>query len=717
MRKLAAFGLALVFLAGQALFATPATPGSSGWAGLSGLPTAAAAPESDDVLRVRVDELTPRLVDTGTTEVTVVATVTNVGKRPVSDIVGRIQAGQRQPTAAALAQTLAEPPASESGWSPWVGVPGRLAPGEKARLRISAPPAALGLTEPGVYPLLLNVNGTPSSGAPARLAAVNLLMPVLGDAKGGTSTPLSMLWPIAAREPKVVSAPYDGQIVLADDSLAGELAPGGRLHSLVAAAESRRGHAALFGSLCYAVDPDLLETVTAMGRGYQVRTASGTVEGTGSESARQWLDQLRTLVQGQCVIETPYAGADLATLATVESDVDLVGEAVTNGATFLDVLNLGPMPGVVWSGGRLTPSALSAAADAGATTVITGPGHTSTDGASDTSAGDSGVDVVTYDTLVAAGFGHATSRGGGSGQPRVATQNAVAAVALRGGLSDEAGGGPVLMAPPHNWNVTGDDLTAMLDSLAELHGRQLVHPVPVPEMLETGTGGATQSDTVAGRAADTSARPLPDDLVSTLSDIESTLADFQAAMSVDPTRQVEPVNLVRPLHNAVIRATSASWRDTRAQRKATEAAVGQVRQLTGRVSVTTPSQPVSLASGSSPLPVTLSNDLPVAVTVRIKLTNSPGLRPSRIEDTPLAANSRVSRFIPAETLRSGRFMVNVSLTTPTGTTLGHAARMELTSTEFGVVTVVLTATAGAALVFLSGRQIYRRVKTRGEEHG
>lgn len=710
MRKLAAFGLALLFLAGQALFATSATS-SGGWP-WPAAPSAAAA-ESNDVLRVRVDELSPRLVRSDTSEVTVVATITNVGKRPVSEIVGRIQAGQRQSTATQLSQTLAEPPASESGWSQWVGVRGGLAPGEKARLRISASPATLGLTEPGVYPLLLNVNGTPSSGAPARLAAVNLLLPVLGEATGGSPAPTGVLWPIAAREPKVVSAPHDGPVVLADDSLAGELAPGGRLHSLVSTAESRRGQAALFGSLCYAIDPDLLETVTAMGRGYRVRTSSGTVEGTGSESARLWLDALKTLVQGQCVIETPYAGADLASLTTVQSEVDLVGEAVTNGATFLDVLNLGPTPGVLWPGGRLTPSAVAAVADAGTTTVITAPGRA---GGSDTSAGGSGVRVVTYDPLVAAGFGHASARGSNSAveQPRVATQNALAAIALRGGLSDEAGGKAVLVAPPHDWNVTGDDLTALLDSLAELQGRQLVDPVPVTELLDA---NATPAENTTGRSARPATRPLPDSLVSTLSEVESTVADFQAAMSVDPTRQVEPVNLVRPLHNAVIRATSASWRTERAQRKATEAAVSQVRQLTGRVSVTTPSQPVSLASGSSPLPVTLSNDLPVAVTVRIKLTNSPGLRPSRVEDTPLAAHSRVSRFIPAETLRSGRFMVNVSLSTPTGTTLGHTARMELMSTEFGVVTVVLTATAGAALVFLSGRQIYRRVKTRGEERG
>lgn len=713
MRKLAAFGLALLFLAGQALFAAPGSPGPAG------LPSALAQPSgSERLLRVRVDELTPRLVNPGDTEVRVVATVTNVGDRSVSDIVSRVQVGQRQATAAQLAQTLAEPPPSESGRSEWVGVPRRLAPGESAQLRITAPLAQLGLTQPGVYPLLLNVNGTPAHGGPARLAAVNLLLPVLGDVSGSTPASVSVLWPIAAREPKVVSAPHDGKVVLSDDTLASELAQGGRLHAVVAAAESRRTDSALFGSLCFAVDPDLLETVNAMTRGYLVRTGSGTVEGKGRESARRWLDDLRALVSNHCVVEIPYADADLGALAEVETDFDLVGEAVTNGATILDLLRLEPAPGVLWPRGGLTPTAVRAAADAGTTTVITGPG--------DLQAGDHpdlGVRVATYDSLVAAGFGHASARGSDTEgeQPGVATQNAVAAIALRGGLSDEAEGRTVLVAPPHDWNVTQSDLGAMLDSLSQLHSRQLVHLVAMSEALEAGTAEGAQSGSELPSSGDrngaSESTALPEDVLATLSQVEDTVADLGSAMSVDPTRQYEPVNLLRPLHNAVIRATSSSWRDTRGLRDATEAAASEVRQLSSRVTVTTPSQPVSLASGSSPLPVTLRNDLPVAVTVRIKLTNSPGLRPSRIEDTPLAANSSVSRFIPAETLRSGRFMVNVSLATPGGTTLGHTARMELMSTEFGVVTVVLTATAGAALVFLSGRQIYRRVKTRGEERG
>ncbi|WP_277068584.1 DUF6049 family protein [Saccharomonospora viridis] len=706
MKKLSAFGLALLFLAAQALFAGSVTPSAS-----------AQSSDPRTLLQVRIEHMTPRVVSAGDTELRITAEVTNVGDRPITNIVAAVQVGPRQTTSAQLAQTLVEPPPATAGESAWVGVSDRLDKGASAQLSITAPLAQLGLHEPGVYPLLLNINGTPAYGGTARLAAVDLLLPVLGgsgSARGGAPTAVSMLWPFAAREPKVVSVSHDRGAVLSDDELAGELAPGGRLHSLVSAAESQRGNAALFDSLCFAVDPDLLETVDAMSKGYRVRTESGIVEGKGREHAERWLADLRALVANHCVVELPYAGADLGALTQIPSEIDLVNEAVTNDATILHLLNITPRSGVLWPGGGLSPAALQEAADAGVTTVITAP----------TAVENQGARLVTYDPLVRAGFALASTRGSGAArateQPEVATQSAVAAVALRAGLGGEATEHPVLVAPPHEWNVSHTELTNMLDSLGRLQEAGLVNPTSLDEVLstvgpetpgDTGTSGTPQASNPG------SSTSLPDDVLETLSDVESTAADLQSAMSVDPTRQVEPISLIQPLHKAVIRATSQAWRDDGDYRIAAKVAQRQVRQLSSKITVSTPSQPVSLASASSPLPVTLSNDLPVAVTVRIKFDNSPGLRPSKIEDTPLAANSRVSRLIPAETLRAGRFIVNVSLSTPGGTTLGQTSRMELTSSEFGVVTVVLTATAGAALVLLSGRRIYRRMKTQREERG
>ena len=63
-------------------------------------------------------------------------------------------------------------------------LPGTLVPGGELPLQLTVPllgppTESLALTRPGVYEVLVNVNGVPSDGGRARLAAVRLLLPVL----------------------------------------------------------------------------------------------------------------------------------------------------------------------------------------------------------------------------------------------------------------------------------------------------------------------------------------------------------------------------------------------------------------------------------------------------------------------------------------------------------------------------------------------------------
>lgn len=73
--------------------------------------------------------------------------------------------------------------------------------------------------------------------------------------------------------------------------------------------------------------------------------------------------------------------------------------------------------------------------------------------------------------------------------------------------------------------------------------------------------------------------------------------------------------------------------------------------------------------------------------------------------------------VPVEVLRSGRFPVNVRLTTPEGVPLGDTVKLEVSSSAYGTITVIITVIAGIALVLLSGRRIYKRVRARNGENG
>lgn len=703
MRKLSALALASVFLVIQALFG-------------SFVPSPAAAPQSPDApnrLRLDIQSMSPRLVTAEEDMLHISGTVTNIGDRRISDLVARLQFGPRQNSANELAAALVEPPPAEAATSDWSGVADTLEPGQQASLSLTVPLAGLGLATPGVYSMLINVNGTPAYGGPARLAAHHLLLPVVGPSSGSAEdpTPVSMLWPIAASEPEVVKAPHDGPIVLSDDELATELASGGRLDALVTAASAYRDDPEIFNSLCFAVDPDLLETVEAMSTGYQVRTPSGTMDGSGSADAAHWLAALRTLVSGHCVVQIPFARADLSALSRISSEADLVSASINNSAAVLNLLHLEPRPGVVWPGGAVDDTALQAAAEAGIATVISDPSQVGVNPETGmTEVADASTRLLPYDPLVADAFTESPSSSGVAGRADFTTQNGLAALAFRAGLGNRKITHPVLVAPPHDWNATSPELVTLLDTLAELHNRHALRPIPFDELLDADVHGRLMLNGTG--APDDAVAAMPGEVIATLSDIESTLADLQRAMSVDPTRQVEPISLIQPLHHAVLRATSKAWRSDAERKAAVSAAQAQLEALNNQVTVTTPAHPVALASGSSPLPVTLSNALPVAITVRIRLDNTAGLRPAQIHDTPLAANSRVGRLIPAEALRSGRFNVGVSLTTPGGTRLGAPARLELTSNEFGTVTVVLTVAAAVALALLSARRIYGRVKER-----
>lgn len=136
---------------------------------------------------------------------------------------------------------------------------------------------------------MVNVNGTPDYGAPARLDNARFLLPVVGvppdraDDVGSAVAPdtskpvgITMLWPLADR-PRLAPGVPGGTIPvrLVDDDLATSLASGGRLDILLSAAEVATSHdvdpdGAVGRALCLAIDPDLLVTVNAMTAGYIV---------------------------------------------------------------------------------------------------------------------------------------------------------------------------------------------------------------------------------------------------------------------------------------------------------------------------------------------------------------------------------------------------------------------------------------------------------------
>ncbi|WP_245718345.1 hypothetical protein [Nocardia miyunensis] len=350
----------------------------------SGVGDSSSAPK---FLKLTLDSVSPNTVTTSSDSVvTIAGTVTNIGDRVVDDIEVRTQRTGAITDPRGLRSALRLDQSSYTVNTPFVDVADRLSPGQRKQftLRVGVRPgskgtpgsapvtASLDITGPGVYPLLLNVNGTPAYGGQARLDDARFLLPVLGlpsptgdsDQKtvsAPTDAPVAttMLWPLADRPRLVAGIPgsVGDKALLTDDELAGELATGGRLDQLLGALESAvhpdsAGTGAnVANALCLAVDPDLLLTVSDMTTGYRVLASPSdpdgpTRDGTGTDAAKAWLNRLRTLAPTMCTVSLPFAQVDLSALAAVH-DSALTSRAISSPTELVDqILSMRSVHGV-----------------------------------------------------------------------------------------------------------------------------------------------------------------------------------------------------------------------------------------------------------------------------------------------------------------------------------------------------------------------------------
>jgi hypothetical protein len=112
-----------------------------------------------------------------------------------------------------------------------------------------------------------------------------------------------------------------------------------------------------------------------MAKGYRVRDPSGqVVDGKGTSTAKTWLERLRGLTAGRCVLRLPYADADLVALSAAGA-VDLEKLALTGGADVTGVLPAAePLAGVLWPvRGVVDQRTLLDLADERPTTVLADP--------------------------------------------------------------------------------------------------------------------------------------------------------------------------------------------------------------------------------------------------------------------------------------------------------------------------------------------------------
>ncbi len=740
------------------------------------VPTAAAGePGATPFVQVRIDQVTPQVVTT-TSEpmVTVAGTVTNIGDRPVHDLMVRLEHAAAVPTSTGLRTNLDGDTDQFQAAMDFAAISPVLQRGQKVKFSLATPlrsvtKHSLDVNAPGVYPLLVNVNGTPDYGAPARLDNARFLLPVLGvppdplDTSGGGAgaldtvvapdtskpVPVTMLWPLADR-PRLAPGVPGGSIPvrLMDDELAGSLAGGGRLDVLLSAAEFATSHdvdpdGAVGRSVCLAVDPDLLVTVNAMIAGYVVSDSPAgpaqepgtpTHPGAGQAAAATWLNRLRALAHRMCVAPLPYAQADLdavertgdpglsATATSAAGDIvdQILGIVAVRGATLIP-------------DGSLTHRGVDLLSANGSTVVIAPAESTFGDSSAplpptpDTTLRRLSPQVVLapFDPAVGAAFAAA-----GADPVAPSYLNAALLIRLRHdsdvarrqdalssmlwrALQPRVNPRGQVLLPPTNWNLRPDDAGAIMTALATAIRSGLAVPRPLPALIGEASTVAPLNGTEQPADGPAGGRGLFSDIVvAKISAEMGRLAGLTAAMIADARTGLTGVSYTAPFREDMLRAVSQADRpDTRnglAQQRL-DVVAHAIDDLFGAVTIVTPASSYTLATEHSPLPLALHNGLAVPIRVRLHLDVPPGMTvtdPGEIELPPGYLPMRV----PIEVNFTQRVAIDAALHTPDGVPLGEPVRLSVHSNAYGKVLFAITMSAFAILVALAGRRLWHRFR-------
>jgi hypothetical protein len=452
--------------------------------------------------------------------------------------------------------------------------------------------------------------------------------------------------------------------------------------------------------------------------------------GRGTEAATAFLDRLRALADVHDVVVLSYADVDAEALVaggmtdvlvrslprsgTGAPDADdgappaePAGTGAGTGTGIVsEILDVAPRTDLAWAaGGALGPETLDVLQSRGTEQVVLGSaglseGRSSVGLAGDVAAAHTSLttaggplDALVADAGLTAVVGAAEQAAGGA---RLAEQRYLAELATLTMQAPEGTEQTVLVAPPRDVEASPEGAGAMMADTASL--LSWLRPVSLEELAAVPSAPAGEAvdpgDAVrldpAGLGEVAAAVAARQDLAgAVIGDADAALAAFDAATS---------------------RTVSAAWRaDPEGFREAANGLRGAMDRLRGRVTLLAPADGTyTLASGDAALVLTVQNDLPFAVEVLLRIqTRSRGLTVQPLEAQSLAPGERTTLQVPTEVRQSGGFAVTAELTTPGGQLLGERVQMQVKSTAYGSISLLITFGAAALLALLFLRRLVR----------
>lgn len=556
-----------------------------------------------------------------------------------------------------------------------------LPPGGQASFELQVPLGSL-VPSPGVYVVGVDVLATLPSGPRVFVASARTTVPV--QVTTTTPVPTALIWPLAAQPSLLPSGS------LLDDRLAAQIAPGGRLESLVRAGTQ--------APVTWVVDPDLLATVDAMADGYS--TIVPPAPGEGADAAAGFRALLGSAIAPTSdVRRVPTADPDAGGMLASGLDASRVQRTLSvppgTNASAVVADQTPALTHLVGAGVDL--ATLETHRDAGVVGVLVDPEVLRPAG-TDQGTAEPGpgplaplADVPGLLAIQARTVGTASATG--AAPALAARQRLLAETAIAVG----EGSGPLVLAPPLRWEATAGVAAAVVTAWQQAPwvrpvGLSELPPSPLPVQL-AGTAPAPQ--------------PLDPAVVAAVDQVEADL------VRVAPLFPAAPVS-GEALLAAQARAFSSAWGPDPAGALAYVAALGAgLADAESRVSLVL-SPTITLSSRSGRFPVTLVNSSAADVLVGVSFSsqNTSRLRVADIPPTLLAAGEKRTVDATALATANGRVVVSAQLVTSQAQPVGVPTTTIIDVTDVGALGWAVVGAGGLLMAAAVVRA--RRRRRRGD---
>jgi hypothetical protein len=649
----------------------------------------AAAADLSGLVDVEIRSLLPASPRPGDT-LQVSGVLRNASQVPLRDVGVRMVVGTQPLTSTADAFTYAteQPPidgvlaAQKPGFV-------SLSPGQESTFTLAVPFDDVQLNGPGVYPIgVESVDGRADI-----LGRSSVLVPWFPPGSLENPARIAFLWPIVGLPAR------DAEDVFLSSAVAAEIDRGGRLRELVTVG------ARFPDSVSWVIDPQAVQSAALLARPHrQLDESAAAVELPGDPAAAAWLQQLNRAVDspaGADVTAAAYADPDSPAEVSAGQLSDLVLATTTAPELLETQLGREVSGGFSWPpDGRLDQATLNALRVAGVRAVaLASEGVSRSDYPLVTLSTDSGpITGIVGDAELALALRLIAER---PESPLQWRQLFFSLVGLK--ASDQEGRTLIALPPTTRWQAPERQLDMLLTGLASAEYAELVQlgevlGAPDPPVVEAELlpfGPLAQAARLSG---------------SHMAAVAAAGATLGEIGDIAPA----PGDALSPFRESLLRSSSSAWRD--------ESLLGAVQlertaeQITAQRDKVTISSagPVAFPGEQGRVPVTVSNDLTVAINVGLTLSATPSYRiePEPVPPITVPPGQRLSLEVPVRVVGSEPLTVTAQLLTPEGLPYGPGEDFELRTSAYSRVAAWAVGLAFGALILMAGWSTLRRFRRR-----